>query len=148
MFIEGILAGRTTSAEGPQLTTGLQRFSLSDKKPLHWHFNPKFSHHTFDSGDLQTGSAVATESVKKQLRGTKSPEEAAETLKRCFSAQLELMLQLPPNTINKDIPIIELGVDSLLAVEIRSWFLKEIEKDMPVLKVLGGSSLSECTYIL
>ena len=37
----------------------------------------------------------------------------------------------------------ELGVDSLVAVEIRSWFLKELEIDMPVLKILGGSTLAE-----
>jgi hybrid polyketide synthase/nonribosomal peptide synthetase ACE1 len=32
-------------------------------------------------------------------------------------------------------------MDSLVAVEVRSWFLKEIDVDIPVLKVLGGSSV-------
>ena len=37
----------------------------------------------------------------------------------------------------------DLGIDSLVAVEIRSWFLKELEIDMPVLKILGGSTVLE-----
>ena len=143
MFIETILTGRPTSGQDPELTTGLQRFSASDKMPLHWHFNPRFSHHTFESGNLlEVETGLATESVKQQLRATSSAEEASEVLRRSFAASLELMLQLLPNSINKDVPIIELGVDSLVAVEIRTWFMKEAGKDVPVLKVLGGSTLA------
>jgi hybrid polyketide synthase/nonribosomal peptide synthetase ACE1 len=37
----------------------------------------------------------------------------------------------------------ELGIDSLIAVDLRTWFLKELEVDMPVLKILGGASIRE-----
>ena len=37
----------------------------------------------------------------------------------------------------------DLGVDSLVAVDIRAWFLKELEIDMPVLKILGGATLAD-----
>lgn len=37
----------------------------------------------------------------------------------------------------------ELGIDSLVAVEVRSWFLKELKLDVSVLKVIGGASLAE-----
>ena len=39
--------------------------------------------------------------------------------------------------------MVELGVDSLVAVEVRSWFMKELKVDVPVLKVVGGASLAE-----
>ena len=44
------------------------------------------------------------------------------------------------NSFRHDAPLIEMGVDSLVAVEIRSWFLKEVNVDMAVLQVLGGAS--------
>ena len=34
----------------------------------------------------------------------------------------------------------ELGMDSLVAVEVRSWFLKELSVDIPILKVLKAST--------
>lgn len=37
----------------------------------------------------------------------------------------------------------EMGLDSLNAVEIRSWFLKNYQVNMPVLKILGGVSIDE-----
>ena len=86
--------------------------------------------------------------MKQQLKGITNAEKASKVLQRYFSAQMELMLQLAPGSINVNIPIIELGVDSLIAVEVRSWFLKEVGQDMPVLKVLGGASISERRFHL
>lgn len=40
-------------------------------------------------------------------------------------------------------PLIDLGMDSLVAVEIRAWFLQELAVDLPVLKILGGASVAE-----
>lgn len=53
------------------------------------------------------------------------------------------MLQLGDQKIEHDAPLLELGIDSLVAVEVRSWFLKELKVDIPVLKVVGGASLAE-----
>lgn len=33
------------------------------------------------------------------------------------------------------------GIDSLVAIDIREWFDRELEIDMPVIKILGGSSI-------
>lgn len=40
-------------------------------------------------------------------------------------------------------PLIDIGVDSLVGVEIRAWCLKQFDVDVPVMKILGGISLSE-----
>lgn len=37
----------------------------------------------------------------------------------------------------------DLGIDSLNAVEIRTWFLKELKVDMPVLRILGGATVAD-----
>ena len=42
-----------------------------------------------------------------------------------------------------DLTADELGMDSLVAVDIRSWFLKELSVDMPVLKILSGSTVND-----
>ncbi len=56
---------------------------------------------------------------------------------------MQIILQLPVDGVDKAVPLVELGVDSLVAVEVRSWFLKELSTDMPVLKVLGGASVAD-----
>ena len=42
-----------------------------------------------------------------------------------------------------DVPLAELGIDSLVANEVRSWFLEELKVDVPFLQVVGGASLVE-----
>ena len=54
-----------------------------------------------------------------------------------------MILQLGDQPIHHEAPLVELGVDSLVAVEVRSWFLKALKVDIPVLKVVGGASLVE-----
>ena len=63
--------------------------------------------------------------------------------KGCFAAKLRVILQLSDQAMDYDAPLVELGIDSLVAVEVRSWLLKEFRVDIPVLKVVGGASLTE-----
>ncbi|KAJ4287123.1 hypothetical protein N0V88_007745 [Collariella sp. IMI 366227] len=70
-------------------------------------------------------------------------EEALEILQDSFETKLRIMLQLGDQKIEHDAPLLELGIDSLVAVEVRSWFLKELKVDIPVLKIVGGASLAD-----
>jgi hybrid polyketide synthase/nonribosomal peptide synthetase ACE1 len=56
---------------------------------------------------------------------------------------LQIVLQLTDEEVDMNVPLAEIGIDSLVAVEVRSWFLKELQTDMPVLKILGGGSVSD-----
>lgn len=52
-------------------------------------------------------------------------------------------------SIYTDVPIIDLGIDSLVAVEIRNFMFTETAHDIPVLKILGGSTIKQiCTEIV
>lgn len=37
----------------------------------------------------------------------------------------------------------DLGIDSLNAVDLRTWFVKDVKVDIPVLRILGGSSMTD-----
>ncbi|KAL8787621.1 MAG: hypothetical protein Q9195_007667 [Heterodermia aff. obscurata] len=139
IFAEAILAGRPDSKYPCEIITGLQS-STTGMKPL-WFNNPKFSHHhsgTEIESDIVQDTAKV--SIKEQLASVKDLEEATRVLRSSFSAQLDVILHLPPGVVKLERPLIELGVDSLMAVEIRSWFLRETDTSIAVMKVLGGAS--------
>lgn len=54
-----------------------------------------------------------------------------------------MILQITDGELDPYTPVIEHGLDSLVAVEVRSWFVKELKVDMPVLKILGGASIAD-----
>ncbi|RYP81860.1 hypothetical protein DL769_001820 [Monosporascus sp. CRB-8-3] len=129
------------------LTTGIRHFSEEEDIKGPWFSNPFFSHCVINSKVSESESEQqdrrTTLPAARQLAKATTKEQALEILQECFAAKLRVVLQLADQLIDHDAPLVELGIDSLVAVEVRSWFLKEVKVDIPVLKVVGGASLAE-----
>ncbi|RYP13804.1 hypothetical protein DL767_010583 [Monosporascus sp. MG133] len=109
-----------------------------------WLANPRFGYFV-PSARLAASEdgAASSGSLRQQLEsGTASEEEVAADVLEAFCGKLGAILQLPVESVkdNAQRPIIDLGIDSLVAVEIRTWFLKELGAEVPVVKILGGDT--------
>ena len=60
-----------------------------------------------------------------------------------FIQKLQSALQADSEKLNLDSSPDELGVDSLIAVDLRSWFIKELGVDIPVLKIFNAASIRD-----
>lgn len=164
-FAEAVLASKCSSGSDPEIIMGLRLARRNDVSPVPWLNNPKFIHFVQETDDRpqQKNTQQAVQSIKTLLAEAVTVEEASsalqgESLTRCqvvythlanlyadcFLVKIRMIMLLSKEqTIDMEIPLIQLGVDSLVAVEIRNWFLREIEVDMPVLKILGGATITE-----
>ncbi|SPO05365.1 related to polyketide synthase [Cephalotrichum gorgonifer] len=153
-FAEAILAGYPMpgDTEGGKIpaavvTTGISTVRDNEDVMNPWLDNPVFSHCIAKPSAVKLAEAGTSKKVAlpvaQQLAGAASKEEALEILQECFSAKVKVMLQISDRPVDPETALVELGVDSLIAVEVRSWFLKELQVDVPVLKVVGGASLAE-----
>lgn len=151
---ESILAGRPGSGRNPEIVTGLRLVNAKEEEAIPWMDNPRFQH-CVNWGDVvgskatgQTGTTVMA--PKRALQQASTPEEVARIVEESIIAKFQVALQLPAMEqddraratlleSNAD----DLGVDSLVAVEVRSWFLKELDIEMPVLKILGGATVQD-----
>lgn len=146
-FAEAVLAGRPDSGRQSEIIVGLQPLidSTDTKARPPWESNPRFSHLIIKEAaakeQRQTGSTATN--IKQRIDEADSGESLIQIVQEAFSFKLESMMQLAPNSVIVDIPLIDLGCDSLLAVEIRTWFLKELRMDVPVLKVLSGDTVAQ-----
>jgi acyl carrier protein len=142
---EAVQSGDSKSSRCPEIIIGMVAPPTgAEREKPRWHANPRFSfvmHHTAKE-DKESGSEVEA-SIKEQLAKTQTKEEVLKTMQKCFVKQLELILQAAAGSIDGNVPLTQLGIDSLIAVEIRSWFLKEVGVSLPVLKVLSGASARE-----
>ncbi|KAJ5971601.1 PKS-NRPS protein [Penicillium vulpinum] len=147
MFSEAILVGRPQSDHSPELITGLSRHSLSEdtQKPF-WHENHRFSHHSVTEIHQTEAATTAKASLTQSIQQAQNLDDVDAAIQDAFCTKLERMLQAAKDSIERHQPLINLGVDSLIAVEIRSWFFKELDVDIPVLKVLGGASVAELCH--
>jgi aryl carrier-like protein len=61
---------------------------------------------------------------------------------------LGAVLRLPAEEIPSDVPLAELGVDSLLAIEIKNRLRREADLDLPLTELLRGPTLAALTETL
>lgn len=137
-----VMAGLPGSGENPDIITGLRYAYEDEDTGVHWANNPRFSHMVLppEKESVDAGDKKVVLSTRAQLAAASTEQEACRALEGCFGAKLRAMLQMDEASFRADAALIEMGVDSLVAVEIRSWFLKEVDVDMAVLKILGGAS--------
>lgn len=154
LFAEGILAGSPELNQEPDLNSGLRIVGAGDTQRPSWSFSPKFQHlvRYTDSADADTSTSnKARVPVRLLLAAASTADVAMDILTEAFVAKLGVMLQLPEseNGSNQnsesvvDLRAEDIGIDSLNAVEIRSWILKQLKVDVPVLRILGGSTIRE-----
>jgi len=145
IFAEAILAGLPGTRHPADLITGLNRHSTrQDAQNPFWHNNARFCHHTLNEqavDEVKVRTDVMP--LKQRLAGLSTTHNRAKMIQDDFVMKLERVLQVVKENIGTSQSLMNLGVDSLMAVEIRFWFLKELDIDMPVLKVLGGSSIAD-----
>jgi acyl carrier protein len=66
---------------------------------------------------------------------------------------MKRLITMNPNLENRidtdafDEPIQRFGVDSLLAIELRSWFAKEFAADIPIFEILGEGTLKSIAVL-
>jgi hybrid polyketide synthase/nonribosomal peptide synthetase ACE1 len=139
LLSEAIVAGRPGSHHEIEIVTGIGKDTEAP-----WSQQPRFSayvnkkvrtsekRHQQSSGDVRSTIAAMT-----------SEEEILSTLIGELSKALQIMLQISADKIDNQTALMDLGIDSLVAVQVRTWFLKELNVDIPVLRILSDASVQD-----
>lgn len=82
------------------------------------------------------------------LRTTvRSRIEAADVVTRLLARRLARSLAVPVEDIDVGRPAYAFGVDSLVAVELLFWFSSQIRAEVPVVQILGSSTIAQLGMI-
>lgn len=148
-FTNGVLVGRVDSGEPEEIITGLTVHPKKGKFQPTWANNARFSHLMLNtdgaSGASSEGSAQV-ESLQDLLKRVRSPGDVARVLRVAVLNKLQNILSLSDELVNNPDALLQqgtaaLGLDSLLAVELRTWMRSELGVDMPVLKILSDTPI-------
>ncbi|KAK7921531.1 Beta-ketoacyl synthase [Apiospora marii] len=146
-FAEAVMAGKPGSKPSAhEISSSLRPYDAEqESNPPSWLPIPAFSYYKRTRrGDVGEG-ALQEVSVRAQLKKQTTKEGVWAVLQTGLCQTLCKMLGLRPedNDVQPDTRLIDLGIDSLVAVDIRFWFSKELDLDMPVLKLLSGATVEE-----
>ena len=145
LILQAVLSGRPDSANG-DVTMGIRHFIDDPNASLrpHWYNNPRFSHMIASpvSSDQATLSGTSTQHLREKLDKAESLTDTTEAFQELFCKKIESMMKVPAASINVNGPLSDLGLDSLLAVEIRTWLLRDMDFEVPLLTIMGRDPIS------
>jgi len=109
-----------------------------------WMSKPVFKHLHQISIAGQTASAEAkpTRSWEALLREAKTVPDAESTVREAIQKQLAGLLAIGMDDVDTSKPVHSYGVDSLVAIELRNWFVRSIGADVAVFEILGNSTIA------
>ncbi|XXG98991.1 hypothetical protein Hte_005324 [Hypoxylon texense] len=142
---QAILSGHPTS-DNVNLTMGIQCFIDDPRvsiKPS-WRHNPRFSHMIRSSTAVKEGSQSHDSSKlhHRSLDDVTTLADATDIYQELFQSKIEVMMRIPAASVDTNAPLSDLGLDSLVAVEIRMWVLKNMYLDVPLVRILNYESIS------
>lgn len=104
--------------------------------------SPLFSHyrHVFQSvGDSSSGS----NSLRANLSASPSLEHAQGLILTALLDRTAAQCMVAVEDINPAKPLIDYGLDSLVAVELRTWIFKQLDCTIPILELLANTPISK-----
>ncbi|EXJ69156.1 uncharacterized protein A1O5_08091 [Cladophialophora psammophila CBS 110553] len=145
LFAEAVVAGRNKEIDDVELVTGMVHMDEKERDRIPWYNDPRFA--AFKLSDRQTAGNAATgavESLKDQLTKAETVDQVRAIILKGVSSRIRgALLLATTDELNLTAPLIDQGVDSLSAVTVASWFTKNLNLDVPLLKILGGASVSD-----
>jgi aryl carrier-like protein len=78
-----------------------------------------------------------------ELMGAPTDDAAAQLVTSWFKAKIAQVLGLQDVDIDAERPVHTFGIDSLVAIDLKNWFAREIGADVQVFNLLGNHSLGE-----
>lgn len=149
LFAEGILAGSPQSPGG-EITAGIRQVRLSEVAQPKWGTNPMMGHMLLESEDCSNATSTSSRThvpLDRQLSEAHSKKEIHRIVREAVSKKLSVLFRHELDTIDSETleatRLDELGIDSLMAVEIRGWLMQTLKVNYPVLKILSGISVGQ-----
>lgn len=174
-FGEAVLAGRPELGLSPEFSQGLRHLRIGQDTAITMS-NPRFAGvlvqdvaETLTDADRDTQSRALP--VKVRLRAAHTSAQVEQVVRGMYPqvtqyfmfwtnighsesvvAKMKSLLQLDADKPEAEVLAAtpeDLGTDSLVTVELRTWFASDLRTDVPVLKLLGGLTVCELvTFII
>ncbi|KAK7733693.1 putative PKS/NRPS-like protein biosynthetic cluster [Cytospora paraplurivora] len=131
-----------------QVSLGLQlpeARALQGLEPCGWMADPLVRHlHQIRTGYGETGAGEGGNSAANyglMLTAAESFEAACEVVYDAIAQKLVNALNISAGDVDPNKPLHGMGVDSLVAVELRTWILKHLDADIAVFDLMETSSM-------
>ena len=109
--------------------------------------SPRFAHLCGQADGAPSGPSDGTLPARETILAADSSARRG-LLQRLVGDKVARILGTSPDRLDSDKPLLQLGVDSLMAVELRNWLEGELQVDLPIVELMRSPSISGLVVLL
>ena len=119
-----------------------------------WMSDPKWAilkqNSTAAAGKANNGNSPsrASQSLPDAIKQQKDLEGVKKVAVEGLIRKVTAMLMRPEGDIHTTIPLVNYGLDSLVAIEFRSWIARELGATLQILEILAADSMMDLVNII
>lgn len=158
IVLEAAITGKVHGREGTtvpsQIITGVCTGGMIERSgamDFGWMNDAKFSYlKTVDSREMKGARNAGGDAsqLKRRLREASTRKDVVAVVKEALMAKLVQSTGLDIRDVDEDKQIHALGLDSLVAIEIRGWAKRELKAEVSGVFILGNVSIKEVAATL
>lgn len=150
-IMRSIINGSRDASFPAQITTGLGSADLwaAHDRPQPYYMNdPRFgglairmsevSASTGSSGEAQTSASLSS-----VLAGAATLDRAGDLVADALQRKTAEILQMPTSEVDPSLPLYKYGIDSLTAIELRNWIVRETKVNIALLEIMAAVPIKD-----
>ena len=141
-LLDYCMSGHTRETDCHQIVTGFSRESLSKPNALGIFKNPLFGSlpKTFDSKQAAS-KAEAQLNVADAIKAATDIHKARDIVVSSVSKKMSALISLSDEGIDTEVPINSLGLDSLIAIELKNWIVQNFHSPLQSSEILDSRNI-------
>lgn len=153
VVLEAAITGKVRGKEGTsvpsQIITGVCTGGMIERSgamDFAWMNDAKFSYlKTVDSREMKGARNAGSDAsqLKRRLRDAGTRNDVTAVVTEALMAKLVQSTGLDIRDVDENKPVHALGLDSLVAIEIRGWAKRELKADVSGVFILSNASIKE-----
>ena len=125
-----------------QVALGFDRQSLLESQRSGLLEIPLFNHLVANAGKKDdTSTGQDTKAVDKAIVAAEDLDEVHDIVAAAIAKQISALLAVDLDNINLDSPIENLGLDSLIAIELKAWITRTLQAAMQTSEILDTANI-------
>jgi acyl carrier protein len=141
-MLEYILSPTARADRLPQLVAGFDPQTLSRAETINGTIrSPLFAHVLEPIKVEQKQETITKKKSFREIYDTDGPEEALVFTTAAVSTKLSSLTSVDAGSMDLDKAIVDFGLDSLIAIELRNWIRREFKASLQSLEILNEQSI-------
>jgi len=147
-LIDFAMSGRAQSHGFSQISLGLDPQPFIDLAKVGAQFPPLFGHVTAQSLSKRSQKDVK-QSAEESISQASSPAEAEKLILQALQEKVSSLIALNSTELDVETAITNLGLDSLVAIELRNWIKNALQAPVQTSDIMDATSLrSLASFVL